>query len=95
MLRYKRNNIQFFTETFFVPASGVSTSGNNCAQIFLSNKWFVAIYPIQSKGKFPDALHMLCKEAGVSLSITTDPYGEKTSRKFKKFFTKSVQPYVF
>ena len=61
MLRYKRTNSQFFTDTFFVTASGVSTCGNNCAQRFVSYKGFVVIYPMRSKGDFPDALHMFCK----------------------------------
>ena len=40
---YKRINSQFFTDTFFVTASGVSTRDSNVDQIFVSNKGFVAI----------------------------------------------------
>ena len=85
MLQNKRINNQFFIDNFFVTASGVSTRGNNCNQIFVSNKWFVTIQPMRSKGEFPDALHMFCKEVGVPIFLIPDPAGEKTYRKFKKF----------
>jgi hypothetical protein len=38
MLRYKRINSQFFTDTFFVTEKGKSTCGNTCAQLFVSDK---------------------------------------------------------
>ena len=85
MLRYKRINSQFFTDTFFVTAKGKSTRGNTSAQIFVSDKGFVAIYPMQSKGNFPDALKLFCKEVGVPEKLVVDPSGEQTSRKVKKF----------
>ena len=40
---------------------------------------------MRSKGDFPDALHMFCKEFGLPLSLILDPAGEQTSRKVKKF----------
>ena len=86
MLQNKRINNQFFIDNFFVTASGVSTRGNNCAQIFVSDKGFVAIYSMISKGDFPDALHMFCKYVGVLLSNIIDPAGETNSWKVKKFF---------
>ena len=85
MLRYKRINSQFFTDTFFVTGKGKSTRGNKCAQIFVSDKGFVVIYPMQSKGDFPTALHQFCKEVGVPNSLVVDPSGEQTSNKVKRF----------
>ena len=49
MLHYKRINSQFFTELFFVTASGKSTRGFTCAQMFFSDKGFVAIYSMKGK----------------------------------------------
>ena len=46
MLRYKRIESQFYTDTFFVTGKGKSTRGNTCAQLFVSDKGFVAIYPM-------------------------------------------------
>ena len=34
-------------------------------QLFVSNKGFVAIYPMKSKKEFPDALKLFCKETRV------------------------------
>ena len=86
MMQYKRINSQFFADTFFVTASGVSACGNNCAHIFVSDKGFVAIYSMSSKSDFPDGLHMFCKEVGVPLYLILYPAVEQTSRKVKKFF---------
>ena len=85
MLRYKRINSQFFTDTFFVTAKGKSTRGNICAQIFVSDKGFVAIYPMKTKGDFLNALHQFCKEIGVPPTLVVDPAGEQTSKEVKKF----------
>ena len=84
MLQYKRVNRQFFTDTFFVTASGVSTRGNNCAQIFVGDKWLITIYPMRRKVEFPDALHVFCKEIGVPIYLIVGTAGEQTSRKVKK-----------
>ena len=40
---------------------------------------------MQSKGNFPDALKLFCKEVGVPEKLMVDPSGEQTSRKVKKF----------
>ena len=69
MLRYKRINSQFFTDTLFVTAKGKSTRGNTCAQLFVSDKGFVAIYPMASKRDYPKALHLFCKEIGEECSV--------------------------
>ena len=52
MLRYKRIRSNFFTDTFFVTSKGISSRGNNCAQLFVSDMEFVAIYPMKSKREF-------------------------------------------
>ena len=85
MLRYKRIDSTFFTDTFFVTAKGKSTRSNTSAQIFVSDKGLVAIYPMRSKGDFPDALKMFCKEIGVPVALVVDPSGEQTSKKVKRF----------
>ena len=85
MLQYKCISSQFFTDTFLVTASGVSTRGNNCDQICVSEKVFVEIYLMRSKGDFPDALYMFCKESGVPIYNIIYPAQDQTSRKVKNF----------
>jgi hypothetical protein len=85
MLRYRRIKSQFYTDTFFVTDKGKSLRGNKCAQLFVSDKGYVAIYPMESKGSFKDALHQFCKEIGVPESLILDPSGEQTSKDVKRF----------
>ena len=85
MLRYKRIQSQFFTDTFFVTKTAKSSRGHTCAQIFVSDKSFVEVYLMRSKSEFGDALNMFCKEVGVPTTLVVDPSGEQTSGKVKKF----------
>ena len=85
MLRYKRINCHFFTDTFFVTAKGRSKRGNTCMQIFVSDKGFVYVVPMKSKGEFPEALKMFSKEIGVPTALIVDPAGEQTSQEVRKF----------
>ena len=86
MLRYKRINSLFFTDTFFVTKAAKSKPRNNtCMQLFVSDKGFVAVYPLQSKGQFYDALKLFCKEIGVPEKLVMDPSGEQKSSKVKTF----------
>jgi hypothetical protein len=85
MLRYKRINTHFFTDTFFVTKKARSTRGHNCVQLFVSDKGFVYVVPMKSKGEFPYALKMFAKEIGVPPALIMDPAGEQTSNKVKKF----------
>ena len=85
MLRYRRINSMFFTDTFFATAKGKSTRGNTCAQIFVSDKGFVGIYPMTSKSFFLDALKLFCKEIGVPLGFVIDPSGEQSKAEVRRF----------
>ena len=85
MLRYRRINSHFFTDTFFVTKKAKSTRGNTCMQLFVSDKGFVYVVPMKSKGEFPKALKMFAKEIGVPLALILDPSGEQSSNKVKQF----------
>ena len=85
MLRYKRINSQFYTDTFFAGGCDKTTRGNTCAQMSVSDKGFVAIYPMKSKGDFKDSLHLFCKEVGVPVDLVVNPSGERTSKEVTKF----------
>ena len=85
MLSYKRINSRFFTYTFFATARGKSTRGNTCFQIFVSDKGFVAVYPMEIKSHFESALHQFCKNVGVTYTLVVDPSGEKTKKYVRCF----------
>jgi hypothetical protein len=73
MLRYKRLKSVFFTDTL-VSLSTKSTRGNNYAQVFIIDKGYIAIYPMQSESEFKNALHLFCKEVGVPTTSVMDAH---------------------
>jgi hypothetical protein len=83
MLRYKRINSHFFTDTFFVTKKAKSQRGNNCMQLFVSDKGFVYVVPMKTKSDFPFALKQFAKEIGVPIALISDPAGEQTSNAVK------------
>ena len=85
MLRYRQINSRFFTDTFFVTKRAKSTHGNTFMQFFVSDKDFVFVVPMKSKGGFPSALKVFAKDIGVSTTLILDPYREQTSWKVRKF----------
>ena len=85
MLRYRRINSYFFTDTLLVTKASKSTRNNLYLQVFVSDKGFVAVYCMERKSDFKDALHLFCKEIGVPISLVVDPSGEQTSKAVRKF----------
>ena len=70
MFWYKRNNCALFTDT-----NAKYTGGNTIMQFFVSDKGFVYIVPMKSRGELHLALKMFAKEIGVPLSLILDPSG--------------------
>ena len=85
MLRYRRLKSYFFSDTFFVTKKAYSTRGNTCMQMYVSDKGFVYVAPMKSKGQFLDSLKLFAKEVGVPFALVEDPAGEQTSSKVKLF----------
>ena len=84
MIIYKRINCAFFTDTYFVTGKAKFTRGNTMMQLFVSEKGFVFIVPMKSRGEFHLDLKMFAKEIGVPLSLILDPSGDQTSTKVNK-----------
>ena len=73
MLRYKQINCAFFTDAYFVNGKAKFTRGKNMMQLFVSDKSFVYVVPMKSRGDLHLALKMFAKEIGVTLSLILDP----------------------
>ena len=86
MLRYKIINSYFFTDTLLVTKPAKSLWSNLYLQVFVSDKGFVAVYCMELKSDFKDALHLFCKEIGIPRSLVVDPSGEQTSKSVCKFY---------
>ena len=52
MLRYKRIKSVLFTDTMFAQPKEKYSRGNTCCQVFVSDKGFVALYPMKSQSEF-------------------------------------------
>ena len=89
MLRYRRLNSTFFTDTL-VATSCKSTRGNKYAQIFVSDKGYVAVYSMQSQSEFEDALHWFCKECGVPVDLVMDGHKSMSGNQNVKRFAHQV-----
>mmetsp|Transcript_10819 Transcript_10819/g.15255 ORF Transcript_10819/g.15255 Transcript_10819/m.15255 type:complete len:529 (+) Transcript_10819:911-2497(+) len=83
MLRYRRLNSHFFTDTFFSKVK--SLRGFTCAQVYVSDKGFLDIYLMKRRGEFKQSLHQFCKETGVLIALVCDPSGGQTSNEVKPF----------
>ena len=85
MLQYRRIQSVFFTDTMFATPKAKSTQGYTCCQVFVSDKGFVAVYPMKSQAEFQTALHWFCKEVGVPVDLVVDAHRAQTSNKVQRF----------
>ena len=59
-------------------------------QLFVSDKGFVYVILMKTKGEFPQALKFFCKEIGVPVALIMDPSGEQSSKAVKNFCNEIV-----
>jgi hypothetical protein len=85
MLRYRRLQSVFYTDTMFVTPKAKSLRGFSCCQVFVSDKGFVAVYPMKSQEEFQNALHWFCKQVGVPVDLVLDAHRAQTSNATKRF----------
>ena len=85
MLRYKRSNSTFYTDTMFATDKVMSTHGNKCCQLFVSDKGFVTVYLMETVSQFEDALQSFCKEVGVPATMVVDPHPSQTKKSVRRF----------
>ena len=76
--RYHRINDHLFMDTMFATSKGgKSVRGNICAQIFTTDRGFIAAYPLQSKSQVKQAIRLFCKEVGVPSTFIGDQSNSK------------------
>ena len=78
MLRYKRIQSNFYSDTMFA-LTHKYVRQSKCCQVFVSDKGFVAVYPMQSQKEFQTALHWFCKQVGVPGSLVVDGHLSQAS----------------
>ena len=84
MLRYRRLQSVFYTDTMFA-RKYKSTRGNSCCQLFVSDKGFIAVYPMKSQDEFTTALHWFCKQVGVPVDLIVDGFSAEKKPEVRRF----------
>ena len=84
MLRYRRLKSTFFTDSMFANKYK-SLRQNTCCQVFVSDRSYIAVYPMRSQEEFSTALHWFCKQVGVPSTLVADAHKAQTSYKIKRF----------
>ena len=73
VLRYKRLNTFFFTDTFFATSKGGKSSrGNTCVQLFVTDKGYVCLIPMKKEADAHKAYRQFFKRIGVPDAIISD-----------------------
>ena len=86
MLRYKRIKDYFFMDTFFATkAAGKSTRGHTCCQLFVTDRGYLYVCPMRSKGDVILAVKQFAKAIGAPDALICDAAGEQTSKDLRKF----------
>jgi hypothetical protein len=86
-VRYRKIKSFFFSDTLFVTGTGKSSQGNICAQLFVSDKGFVAIYPMTKQSDYFLALKQFAKDVGAPDVLVCDPHPAQTKREVREFCT--------
>ena len=77
MLRYRHINEYFYMDTLFSTSKAEkSTRGNTCCQLFVTDKGYLYIVPMESKSQVILAVKQFAKEVGVPDAIICDASSE-------------------
>ncbi len=80
-VRYRHIKSCFYTDTLFVTSAAKSSRGNICAQLFVSDKGYVAIYPMQHQQDYFFALKQFAKDVSAPDILVCDPHPTQKQRK--------------
>jgi hypothetical protein len=86
-VRYRKIKSYFFSDTLFVMGPARSLQGNICAQLFVSNKGFVALYPMKRQQDYFLALKQFAKDVGAPDVLVCDPHPAQTKWVVREFCT--------
>ena len=86
-VRYRRISSKFFTDTLFATKMAKSLRGNTCAQIFVSDKDFIALYPMKKEAEYFLALKEFSKDVGAPDVLVCDSAKTQKKREVKDFCT--------
>jgi hypothetical protein len=84
-VRYKKLWSTFFSDTLFATKKAKSLRGNTCAQLFVLDKGFVAVYLMWLQSEYLLALKQFAKDVGVPEVLVCDSHPLQKAREVKQF----------
>jgi hypothetical protein len=88
-VQYRKIKSFFFSDTLFVMGTAKSSRGNICAQLFVSNKGFVAVHPMKKQSDYFLALKQFATDVGAPDILVCDPHPAQTKQEVQKFCTQN------
>jgi hypothetical protein len=89
-VRYRKIKNFFFMDTLFVTSAARSSRGNIGAQLFVSEKGFVALYPMKKQQEVYLALKQFAKEVGAPEVLVCDPHPAQVKREVPHKYQKLI-----
>ena len=86
-IRYKHLKSTFFIGMMFATKKATSTRGNTCAQIYVSDKMFVVVHPMETQSDYLSSLKRFAKEVGVPKALVCDSHPSQKACDVKLFLT--------
>ena len=84
MLHYGRLQSNFFADTMFAKAAKSLRNEIYC-QVFVSDKGYITVYPMETQSEFEKVFHVFCKQIGVPNTLVVDSHKAQKSNKIKNF----------
>jgi hypothetical protein len=81
-VRYRNIQSYFFSDTLFVTGPAKSMRGNICAQLFVLDKGFVALYLMKRQQDYFLALKQFAKDVGAPDVLVCDSHPTHASGSF-------------
>jgi hypothetical protein len=86
-VRYRKIKSYFFMDTLFVTGAAKSSQGNICTQLFVSDRGFVAFYPMKEQQDSFLAIKLFATDVGAPEVFVCDPHPAQIKHEVQEFCT--------
>ncbi len=84
---YRKIKSFFFMDTVFVMSAAKSSQGNICTQLFVSDRGFIAFYPMKWQQEVHLAVKQFANEVGAPEVHVCDPHPSQIKQEVREFCT--------
>ena len=86
-LIFKQLETISFTNNMFATKKAKITRGHTCAQIYVLDKMFVAVHPMETQSDYPSLLKQFAKEVRLPKALVCDSHPSQKACDVKQFLT--------